>query len=225
MTEQTKPEKVIAVLGGSFDPFTNAHLKMSAEIIHSKHADEVWIVPCAPRRDKKIQTSILQRVLMAHMAVNSSFGSKFPVFVRDDEVSLEYSEGTYSLMKKLKEKYPTYQFWFVIGTDLIADLRKWSSKDIENAGMWLWDNMQFLLIPRPGYEISHRTEDLPKNHRILAPLHGLTVVNQELSSSEFRKRFKANPNSVEGLTPAIILAHLLRYGMFQGKSESHAVVQ
>ena len=38
--------------GGSFNPITNAHLNCAAEIIHSKLADEVWIVPCGARPDK-----------------------------------------------------------------------------------------------------------------------------------------------------------------------------
>lgn len=38
--------------GGAFNPITNAHLNVAAEIIHSELADEVWIVPSGPRPDK-----------------------------------------------------------------------------------------------------------------------------------------------------------------------------
>jgi nicotinic acid mononucleotide adenylyltransferase len=55
-------KKRVAVLGGSFDPLTNAHLKIAAEIIHADKADEVWIVPCAPRTDKpSLQTPVVHR--------------------------------------------------------------------------------------------------------------------------------------------------------------------
>ena len=42
----------IAVLGGSFDPITTGHLKVACEIIHTRKADEAWIVPCGARPDK-----------------------------------------------------------------------------------------------------------------------------------------------------------------------------
>lgn len=51
-TWEEPPKKRVAVYGGSFNPITNAHLNCAAEIIHSKLADEVWIVPCGTRPDK-----------------------------------------------------------------------------------------------------------------------------------------------------------------------------
>ena len=39
---------LVAILGGSFDPITDAHLKTACEIIHSKAADKAsrWRIPC-----------------------------------------------------------------------------------------------------------------------------------------------------------------------------------
>ena len=52
----------IAVLGGSFDPITDGHLKCACEIVHARKAQEVWIVPCGPRPDKpSLRTSALER--------------------------------------------------------------------------------------------------------------------------------------------------------------------
>ena len=38
-----KAKKRVAILGGSFNPITDGHLKMAAEVIHARAADEVWI--------------------------------------------------------------------------------------------------------------------------------------------------------------------------------------
>ena len=74
---RSKP--LVAILGGSFDPITDAHLKAACEIIHSKCADEVWITPCGARPDKpSLKTSALDRLIMCHLAVDTMFGSKFP---------------------------------------------------------------------------------------------------------------------------------------------------
>ena len=38
----SKVKKRVAILGGSFNPITDGHLKMAAEVIHARAADEVW---------------------------------------------------------------------------------------------------------------------------------------------------------------------------------------
>jgi len=55
----------IAVMGGSFDPITDGHLKCACEIVHAKVADEVWIVPCGRRPDKpSLKTPYMHRLIM-----------------------------------------------------------------------------------------------------------------------------------------------------------------
>lgn len=55
----------IAVLGGSFDPITDGHLKCACELVHGKVADEVWIVPCGRRPDKpSLKTPYMHRLIM-----------------------------------------------------------------------------------------------------------------------------------------------------------------
>jgi hypothetical protein len=55
----------IAVLGGSFDPITDGHLKCACEIVHANVADEVWIVPCGRRPDKpSLKTPYIHRLIM-----------------------------------------------------------------------------------------------------------------------------------------------------------------
>eukprot|EP00966_Prymnesium_polylepis_P024222 557917-Prymnesium_polylepis.2 len=44
LTTCTPKTGTVAVLGGSFDPITDGHLKCACEIVHARMADEVWIV-------------------------------------------------------------------------------------------------------------------------------------------------------------------------------------
>lgn len=75
----------VAVYGGSFNPITNAHLNCAAELIHSRLVDEVWMVPCGPRPDKpSLKTSALHRLIMCHLAVDTTFGSRFGVRVIEE---------------------------------------------------------------------------------------------------------------------------------------------
>ena len=74
----------IAVLGGSFDPITDGHLKCACEIVHARKAQEVWIVPCGTRPDKpSLKTPYMHRLIMCHLAVNTTFGSSCPIRVCD----------------------------------------------------------------------------------------------------------------------------------------------
>jgi nicotinic acid mononucleotide adenylyltransferase len=83
-----KSKTKVAIYGGAFDPITNSHMTVVAEVIHSRHADEVWIVPCGPRPDKPgLQTPAMQRYCMCQLAVNNSISSTCPVYVSDVEVN------------------------------------------------------------------------------------------------------------------------------------------
>ena len=47
--------KKVAILGGSFDPPTVSHLQLASETLNiCAEIDEVWLVPCGERADKKL---------------------------------------------------------------------------------------------------------------------------------------------------------------------------
>ena len=138
----------VAVYGGSFDPITNAHLTCVSEIVHSGKVDEVWIVPCGPRPDKpSLRTSALERLVMCHLAVDATFGTTFPVRVNDVEIMRPASIPTYDLMTMFRDQHPDVEFFFCLGSDLLRSLPRWDKGDK------LVEEFQFLVIPRPGYEL------------------------------------------------------------------------
>lgn len=198
--------KKIAILGGSFDPITDAHLKIAAEIIHAQMADGVWIVPCGPRQDKALIASPLERYLMCNLAVDSSFGSRFPVKVKDFEIFEEEAIPTYFLLQRLGREYPDCEFRIVVGADLIPQIKDW------HEGEKLWQEGQFLVIPRLGFG----KQKLPKNFAWLEAAD-LQLAHTQLSSTEIRKRLKKDISLVDGLVPSTVLAHIIRYGLYSKK--------
>lgn len=75
----------IAVFAGAFDPVTDAHLMVIAEVLHLHDFDQVWVVPYTPVGSNRAPAaSLLHRWMMMQMAVSSSFGSRFPVIVLDN---------------------------------------------------------------------------------------------------------------------------------------------
>ncbi|KAG8470415.1 hypothetical protein KFE25_008836 [Diacronema lutheri] len=221
---QASARKRVALLGGSFDPITDAHLKCAAEIIHCGAAEEVWLVPCGERPDKPtLRRSVLDRLLMCHLAVNTTFGSSFPVMVSDIELHEPKALPTWHLMQKIKAARPELEPVFVIGSDLVRDLKSWDE------GERLWAEESFVVINRPGYELGN--EALPPHAtRLEPPGNAFTLVSAELSSSEVRKRLRLTSNFgdlertainqknyglVEGLVPAAVLAHIMRYRIYE----------
>ena len=174
-TTGTMPKKRVAVFGGSFNPITNAHLNCAAEIIHSKLADEVWITPCGSRPDKpSLKTSGLDRLIMAHLAVDTTFGSRFGVKVCDIEIHNPRNIPTIILMRMLKAAHPDIEFSFVVGSDLIDQLHTWDApgypgawETVEDAGNVFMRENKFLVIDRPGSDLDG---SLPgPNFELIAP--------------------------------------------------------
>lgn len=61
--------KRVAVYGGSFNPPTMSHFLIMEMILNkvkigSDPIDEVWMIPCGNRSDKKVTTSGLKRYLL-----------------------------------------------------------------------------------------------------------------------------------------------------------------
>ena len=103
--------------------------------VHSKLADEVWITPCGARPDKpSLRTPGLHRLIMCHLAVDTTFGSRFGVKVCDIEMAYPRNVPTVVLMRRLKEKHPSYDFSFVVGSDLIDSLHEWDAPG--SRGIW-----------------------------------------------------------------------------------------
>eukprot|EP00965_Chrysotila_dentata_P217976 6190335-Pleurochrysis_carterae.AAC.3 len=191
-------QRIIAVLGGSFDPITDGHLKCACEIVHAGVADEVWIVPCGVRKDKpSLQTPYLHRLIMCHLAINTSFGSNFPIRACDIEMSEGKALSTYHLMKRLRKEYPGPRFKFVLGADLYSSLQDWTAPWVPDAGKRLYKECEFILLDRAGYTIP---TELPANFTLLKAREGTQMVTEDVSSSEIRRRMNIGQSDFEDLT-------------------------
>ncbi|MCL2064451.1 MAG: nicotinate (nicotinamide) nucleotide adenylyltransferase [Candidatus Cloacimonetes bacterium] len=109
-------------MGGTFDPFHAGHLKVAETAIEKLPIDFVWFVPAAkPPHKKKCMFSFEERINLIKEAIkdNSSF-SIWEKDIRENDKSF-----TYYLIKELKDLYPNYQFFFIIGADNVLKLKTW----------------------------------------------------------------------------------------------------
>jgi len=239
-----QPRKRIAIYGGSFNPITNAHLNVAAEILHSKLADEVWITPCGKRPDKpSLVTSMVHRLVMCHLAVDTTFGSHFGVKVCDEEADKPRAMPSIVLMRTLSKKYPEADFSFALGGDQISEIKTWDAPGepgywdaVEDAGHAFFDETRMIVIDRPGSELEGVAMP-PHCQHVSSALaaRGAHMIETDLSSTEFRKRVrppddvvrfglrkgeqgqsgaKAWYDEAEGLVPPSVLGHIVRYGLY-----------
>ena len=236
----TGRRRKIAIYGGSFNPITDAHLTMMAAIIHSRAADEVWVLPCGERPDKPtLKSAGEDRSLMCHLAIESTFTGTFPIKI----CPIEYINGgtayqTVDLFfahpdPETHAKYPTLHEFTRFSDDAketSAWLRRGSSTAphefvfacgsdlLESMPTWnptrgnWYEQMGFVVFPRPGSRIPE-SWIARENVRVL----GLAVestpsvfCDSNLSSSEIRRRI-AGQLAMSGSSKGALKARLGNY--------------
>lgn len=63
---------------------------------------------------------------MTKLAVKDFFNDDFPIKIDETEIEAGKSIPTFQLIEQYKQKYSCYDFWFVMGTDLISSLHLWN---------------------------------------------------------------------------------------------------
>jgi nicotinate-nucleotide adenylyltransferase len=166
--------KKIAILGGTFNPPHIGHLIIASEVQSQLNVDEVWFMPNQepPHKESTIGVNSSQRLEMVRRAVADN-----PLF-KIQTIELERSGRSYTFdtMKLLTEKYD-YDFYFIIGADMIEYLPKWYK--IEE----LLNFVTFVGVNRPDYD--NQTD---------YPIILLDVPNIEVSSCMIREKLKLGKN-------------------------------
>lgn len=165
--------KKIGILGGTFDPPHFGHLLMANEVRFRLKLDEIWFLPNQqpPHKIKKSKTTNQDRLNMLEKAIG-----KQPYFrIETIEFSRNGLSYTFDTLKILKNQYPDFEFFFIIGADMVEYLPKWYKIDE------LIHIVQFVGVKRPGYKIDSEY-----------PLIYVDAPQMDISSSMIRDRIKNN---------------------------------
>lgn len=161
--------KKIGILGGTFDPPHLGHLIIAEEVRYQMQLDEIWFIPTnIPPHKKEASTDKQHRVNMLKKATESNR------FFSIHTIEVEKEEKSYTIhtIKELKSIYPGYEFYFIIGADMVEYLPKWHQ--IES----LQKLITFIGVGRPGY--SEEAEGVIQ----------VNVPQLDLSSSMIREKIK-----------------------------------
>lgn len=165
----------VVLLGGSFNPVHDGHKKILLKAMKSVEADEGWFVLASDpplKDDLKVDFDVRKHFLQ--IMINGFTQLK----VCEIERHLPVPNYTIHTIRKLKEVYPTIEFYFLIGADQAQQFDEWYQYQE------ILKEVKLIVFPREGYE----------------PLKDLDVImlNQEthaISSTEIRNNtsFKTHP--------------------------------
>src|SRR3989344_2688676 len=135
----------IGLYGGTFSPPHLGHASVIEALLRSFSCDEIWVIPSADRLDKKTSASGEHRIKMIELMIGELF--PYPttsVVVSDFELKLNKPTVTYETLKLLKEKYPSHEFYFVLGSENLDVIEtKWVN------GKKLFQKARFIAIKNP----------------------------------------------------------------------------
>ncbi|WP_035661381.1 nicotinate-nucleotide adenylyltransferase [Halalkalibacter akibai] len=164
--------KKIGLFGGTFNPPHFGHLLFAQEVLVTFELDEIWFIPVnvPPHKKSDDLASNEDRVDMLVEALKNN--EHFHV----STIELERKGPSYTIdtVKQLKQIYTDYQFYFLIGGDMIDYLPKWYR--IEE----LMKLVTFIGVERPGTTI--------KDSLYSDQVKLIKMIQVDFSSSLIRKR-------------------------------------
>jgi nicotinate-nucleotide adenylyltransferase len=180
--------KSIGILGGTFNPPHLGHLMMANEVLHALKLDEIWFMPSYIPPHKTIKEPIepYHRLQMLKLAIEEH--DQFTL--QPIEFQRKEPSYTYDTMRILTEKYPAYQFHFIIGADMVEYLPKWYEIDE------LVNLVTFVGVKRPGYTITSPY-----------PIKEVEVPQFDVSSSFIRERV-VKKETIRYFIPAVVKQYI-----------------
>lgn len=175
----------IGLYFGSFNPVHIGHLIIASHIAEHSGLDQIWFV-VSPQNPLKPSASLLNEYHRLHLVQTAVEGD--PRFrVTDVEFKLPKPSYTIDTLTYLQEKYPSYTFRPIMGSDSFRNIGKWKHPEL------LQKNYSIIVYPRPGFEM----ESTGNTEVVKAPLI-------EISATGIRKMIK------EGRSPRYLLPDNVR---------------
>ena len=189
----------IGLYFGSFNPIHLGHLIIANHILQHSELDQVWFV-VSPQNPLKPSGSLLNEYHRLFL-VNAAIEGENKLRASDIEFKLPRPSYTTDTLAYLSEKYPSWQFSIIMGSDSFENLPKWKNPT------YLLKHYPIYVYKRPGYETLPVYPDAKKIIPVDAPL-------LPLSSTDIRKKIRAG-QSIRYLVPDAVKEEIERNGYYR----------
>ncbi len=193
---RTSERMKVGILGGTFNPPHTGHLIMAEQIKDQLDLDKIFFMPTAEPPHSSVNKKTIssdKRVHMLELATQENEDFEIERF----EVDRGGKNYTYDTMKALIELYPTIDFYFIIGGDMIVDLPTWHRIDE------LIELVQFVGVKRPGYSVETDY-----------PIILVDIPTIDLSSTTIRQKVGIGC-SIKYLVPEAVEHYIALEGLYQ----------
>ena len=118
----------VGILGGTFDPIHNAHIKIAQEALKQFKLDKILIMPTPypPHKDKNRLASNFHRANMVKLAISELNNIEFSDFELNSH-DVTYTADT---LHMLNELHPENEYYFIVGSDSVASFMSWYRPDV-----------------------------------------------------------------------------------------------
>ncbi len=204
----------IGLLGGSFNPIHNAHLRIAGEALKACRLDRVIFIPAAdpPHKPLAGDISFESRSHMVSLAIagRADFGMS--------TIEAERGGKSYSIdtIRAFRELFPDDDLFFIIGGDSFLEIGTWYHYNE------IFRSCNLIVVERPGCQIINPLDALPDAIKGTFTVDGETgclrhetgnstyfIIGSplELSSTEIR-RFAGADADITRYVPSDVAAYI-----------------
>ena len=185
----------IGLLGGSFNPVHNGHIELAQTALDSFSLDKILFLPSGnhPLKNNNSIPPVEIRYDITKKAIASN-----PYFeISRLDMEAETPSYTKLLVMRLNNSFPQDEFYFIAGSDIISELKKWHDYK------WVLDNIEFIIAHRPDIDRSAWNE-----LEYIDKLHFMEMEPIDISSTIIREMI-AKGDDISLLVPANIKKELI----------------
>jgi len=215
--------RLIALLGGSFDPIHSGHLAVAQAAQRRFHLDKVYFIPSArpPHKTKRELAPFVHRYAMVALACADHAG--FVPSLAEAAPARATHHAFYSIdtVRRFRREFPHDHLYFILGADSFLEIATWKSYET------LLEACDFIIASRPGFRLDALRLVIPPELLGRAPTHDghaialrktlvhmLPTVSSHISSTEIRQRRK-NGQSIHGLVPPRVEEYILEQALYR----------
>lgn len=195
------------IMGGTFNPIHNGHLKLASAALEQFALDEVLFMPCGVpymKAGQKIAPG-QARAEMTALAIQ-----EHPLFTLSTiEIEQQGNTYTYRTLECLKKEHPNTAYYFIVGADSLYHMAQWMHPERIFAACCI------LAAVRDDKTL----EDMNRQIALLqqqydADIRLLHTPQMDIASSDIRRKIAAG-ESVERDVPEPVRIYIERMGLYR----------